>query len=143
MPPSIDFYILSSHAESERLRFVCKLTEKIYRSGLAAYIVTESDQQSQRLDNLLWSFRAGSFIPHQRYSGTEISPDNSILLGTLPAPEPWHKIIINLSPQLLSTPTSDQRLVEVLDASEALKQAGRERYKQYQQAGHAIQVHHL
>lgn len=140
---NIDFYILSSQQESKRLRFVCKLSEKIYRNGQAAYIVTESEQQSQRLDNLLWSFRAGSFIPHQLFLGSELSSDNAILLGTLAAPEPWDQIIINLSPQFLSTPRSEQRLVEVLDASKTLKQAGRGRYKQYQKAGHAIQVHHL
>ncbi len=141
--PSIDFYILASHGENQRLRFVCKLAEKIYREQQQAYIQTETEQQSQQLDNLLWSFRAGSFIPHQLFSGAEPNPDNSIILGTMPAPEDWHKIIINLSLQFLQVPASCQRLVEILDASETLKQAGRERYKHYKQCGHSIEVHHL
>lgn len=141
--PNIDFYILSTHQETERIRFVCKLVEKIYRNQQQAYVLTESDQQSRKLDDLLWSFRAGSFIPHQLFSGSEPGLDNSILMGTLPAPEPWHKIIINLSPQLPTLAQSNQRLVEVLDASETLKQAGRERFKHYKQCGHAVNVHHL
>ena len=141
--PNIDFYILSTDQETERLRFTCKLVEKIYRQQQQAYIQTETDRQSRQLDDLLWSFRAGSFIPHQLYTGSEPSPDNPILVAAIPVPKAWHNIVINLSTQFLEPPSTSPRLVEILDATETLKQAGRERYKHYKQCGYTIKIHNL
>ena len=65
--PEASFYILPSRSLSERYLFACKLIEKAYRSGQFCYVYTDSDRQSEQLDNQLWTFRENSFIPHQIY----------------------------------------------------------------------------
>ena len=65
----ISFYILPSESTQERYMFACKLIEKAYRSGHFCYVLTDNAEQSQKIDDLLWTFRAGSFIPHQIYTG--------------------------------------------------------------------------
>ena len=67
--PEVSFYILPSESQEERYLFACKLIEKAYRSGHFCYVLTDDAEQSQILDDLLWTFRAGSFIPHQVYTG--------------------------------------------------------------------------
>ena len=93
----VSFYILSSALLQERYLFACKLIEKAYRNGQFCYILTDSDEQSQLLDDLLWTFRAGSFIPHEIYTGQAPSTDKVILIGSIKAPEHSQGLLFNLS----------------------------------------------
>jgi DNA polymerase-3 subunit chi len=139
----ITFYILPTASTQERLLFACKLVEKIYRSeGQPCYVLTDSLAQSQRFDDLLWTFRAGSFIPHQLYSAdsADLSPYQKVLIGFEPAPQGWHKLVLNLSSQIV---TQAERVLEILDNSEQTKAAGRLRYRHYQQAGDNITTHKM
>jgi DNA polymerase-3 subunit chi len=65
----VSFYILPTESLADRYLFACKLIEKAYRSGSFCYVLTDSAEQSRIIDDLLWTFRAGSFIPHQIYTG--------------------------------------------------------------------------
>ena len=141
--PEISFYVLQTQSDQGRLVFVCKLVEKAYRSGSHIYILTGSEAQSRLLDNLLWTFRAGSFIPHQIYTGKTPTIENSILIGTLIAPESWQKTIINLSDKHPTDLDHAERILEILDASETVKQAGRERYRHYKHLGLTINTHKM
>ena len=93
----ISFYVLPSESLQERYLFACKLIEKAYRSGHFCYVLTDSAEQSQIIDDLLWTFRAGSFIPHQIYTGKLPDFEKVILIGSLDAPENWQKTVFNLS----------------------------------------------
>ena len=134
----ISFYILPTQSQHERLLFACKLIEKAYRSGCFCYVLTDTAGQSQQIDNLLWTFRAGSFIPHQLYTG-DIPATEQVLIGSLPAPAQWQKTVINLSSQCANA----ERVLEILDNSEATKAVGRERYRHYKEAGHNLTTHKM
>jgi DNA polymerase-3 subunit chi len=134
----ISFYILPTQSQQERLLFACKLIEKAYRSGCFCYVLTDTAGQSQQIDNLLWTFRAGSFIPHQLYTG-DIPATEQVLIGSLPAPAQWQKTVINLSSQCANA----ERVLEILDNSEATKAVGRDRYRYYKEAGHNLTTHKM
>ncbi len=134
----ISFYILPTQSQHERLLFACKLIEKAYRSGCFCYVLTDTAGQSQQIDNLLWTFRAGSFIPHQLYTG-DIPATEQVLIGSLSAPAQWQKTVINLSSQCANA----ERVLEILDNSEATKAVGRERYRHYKEAGHNLTTHKM
>ncbi|MFI3189402.1 DNA polymerase III subunit chi [Crenothrix sp. D3] len=134
----VSFYILPTQSQHERLLFACKLIEKAYRSGCFCYVLTDTAGQSQQIDNLLWTFRAGSFIPHQLYSG-DIPTTEQVLIGSLPAPAHWQKTVINLSSQCANA----ERVLEILDNSEATKAVGRDRYRHYKEAGHNLTTHKM
>jgi DNA polymerase-3 subunit chi len=132
------FYVLPTESLKERYLFACKLIEKVYRSGQFCYVLTDDVEQSQALDDLLWTFRAGSFIPHQLYTG-DIPSTEHVLIGSLPAPAQWQKTVINLSSQCANA----ERVLEILDNSEATKAVGRERYRHYKEAGHTLTTHKM
>ena len=139
--PDISFYVLPTESSQERYLFACKLIEKAYRSGSFAYVLTDSIDQSQLIDDLLWTFRAGSFIPHEIYTGRPPYFEKVILIGSLDVPENWQKTVINLSSNCPEEFDKFDRILELLDNSETTKIAGRDRYRQYQQSGLKITTH--
>ena len=139
----VSFYILPSTSLQERDLFACKLIEKAYRSGQFCYVLTDNAEQSRHLDDLLWTFRAGSFIPHQLYTGELPDIDNVILIGSIPAPENWQKTLFNLSSHYPEITSKTERILEILDNSETTKEAGRDRYRRYQQSGMTVTAHKI
>ena len=139
----ISFYILPSESTQERDEFACKLIEKAYRSGCFCYVLTDNAAQSQKIDDLLWTFRAGSFIPHQIYTGELPALEKVILIGSLDVPELWQKTVINLSSYCPKQFDNIERILEILDNSEATKELGRNRYRQYQQYDITITTHKI
>jgi DNA polymerase III subunit chi len=141
--PEISFYVLPTESSQERHLFACKLIEKAYRSGSFAYVLTDSLEQSQLIDNLLWTFRSGSFIPHQIYMGEMPTIEDVVLIGSSNPPEHWQNTVINLSSQCPQDFQNAERILEILDNSEETKTIGRNRYRQYQQAGIEIATHKM
>jgi DNA polymerase-3 subunit chi len=60
----IDFYLTNDTSNTGKDIAVCKLTHKAFRLGHNVYILTSNPEESAQLDRLLWTFSAGSFIPH-------------------------------------------------------------------------------
>lgn len=123
--------------------FACKLIEKAYRTGVFPYLLTDSLEQAQALDDMLWTFRAGSFIPHQLVTDKPPAFEGVVLIGPDNAPENWQKAIINLSSQCPRAFQQAERILEILDNSEETKAWGRRRYREYQKAGIEITTHNL
>jgi DNA polymerase III subunit chi len=131
----VSFYILATTGMQERFRFACKLIETAYRKGSFCYVQTDSPQQSHTLDELLWTFRPNSFIPHQIFQGEMPEFPNTVLIGNQPAPVQWQKVILNLSSHLPSDLSQTEKLLEILDNDEQIKALGRERFRHYKRLG--------
>ena len=141
--PEVLFYVLSSHSQQERQEFACKLIEKIYRAGQNCYVLTDTLEQAASLDKQLWTFRAGSFVPHQIYNGVLPELKQTILIGGWDVPKSRQNLLINLSTTTPAVSENTERILEVLDGSEECKRAGRLRYKYYQQFGCEIITHKM
>ncbi|MDD2864362.1 MAG: DNA polymerase III subunit chi [Methylococcales bacterium] len=141
--PEVTFYVLNSESIYDRYLFACKLIEKAYNSGKFCYVLLDSIEQCQRLDDMLWTFRAGSFIPHQLFTGVVPEITKQVLIGTANAPELWKNVVFNLSSHMPQEWQQMQRVLEILDNNEMTKAAGRERYRSYKQAGIEIVTHKI
>ncbi len=141
--PELSFYILQSESLHDRYFFACRLIEKAYQNGQFCYVLMDSLAEAQTLDDMLWTFRVGSFIPHQIL--TQAPPDivSQVLIGIENAPPAWRNIIFNLSKQLPINWESSKRILEILDNRESTKIAGRARYSAYKQAGATITTHKI
>ncbi|MFM8331212.1 MAG: DNA polymerase III subunit chi [Candidatus Methylumidiphilus sp.] len=140
----IDFYVLSTSTPHERRVLACKLAEKAWRQGMKIHILTASETETGIMDNLLWTFRQGSFIPHAKTNASpEELADVPILVGAGVLPDGFHDLLINLS---LETPPDlalYQRVAELVDEDETVRTAGRRRYAAYKQQGHVLETHKL
>jgi DNA polymerase-3 subunit chi len=59
----VDFYVLTQVDERARQMLACKLAEKAWRLDNTVYIHASSREDAERLDQLLWTFRARSPRP--------------------------------------------------------------------------------
>lgn len=141
----IDFYIASTDEADGALTIACRLVEKAWRRGHAIYVHTPSPQMSQTFDDLLWSFRPNSFIPHRLEQNNENSPANipDILIGCQGESDPHHEILVNLTEQTPTFFSRFMRVAEIVNGNDAAKAKSRERYKYYRTRGYPLDVHHL
>jgi DNA polymerase-3 subunit chi len=141
-PKRVDFYILETAEAAGRLSFACRLTEKAYGANTHVYAHTESAAEAQRFDDLLWTFRQGSFIPHQLL--TENPQQRApVSIGTGTSRPDQGQLLINLTDELPDFTDGFERIAEIVCANETSRQAGRERFKQYRDMGLKPDTHEI
>lgn len=138
----IDFYVLSGIAEHERQTTACRLAEKAYRLGHRCYIQTASIQEGETLDDLLWTFRQNSFLPHERWTGQEDS-GSPIWIGHSGPPDFLSEVLINLADPVPDRFDRFSRVAEIINQDETTRSAGRRRYRFYRDRGLNPMTHHL
>ncbi|MDZ4149527.1 DNA polymerase III subunit chi [Methylicorpusculum sp.] len=139
----VSFYILEKDSAQGQYIFACKLIEKAYRQGQFSFVLTKDDRQSQIMDDLLWSFRPGSFIPHDKMPCTPNTNSSRVLIGKALPSDDHQTLLINLSENCPDLDHQNARIIEIIENDETAKAAGRARYKQYQSAGFSIETHRL
>ena len=135
----VDFYILQS---GSRENTACKLIEKAYSLGHRIYVHAGSEDQLTKIDHLLWTFRAGSFIPHQRYQ-SDSNEDSPVQLGTHEAPNIDSDVLINLAADVPLFFSRFQRVAELVGPDEQAKALGRQHFQFYRDRGYALNTHNL
>lgn len=138
----VNFYLLKQGQSTEQYIFACRLCEKILSQNLKAYIHTDTEEQANYLDDLLWSYRPESFLPHCVID-TELDEDVSIVIGYAEKYQHGFDVLINLSQSIPEFHADFPRIVEIISASEDDKTKGRERWKQYKEAGHDLDTHNV
>jgi len=137
----VDFYILNDTAPRAPALLTCRLTEKAWKQGHRVYINAGSPQQLGELDDLLWTFRAGSFIPHGVY--TETGTQQPVALGYGMEPEGHNDVLLNLNPEVPTFFSRFDRVAELVGADEQARTVARERYRYYQDRGYTLNTHKL
>jgi DNA polymerase-3 subunit chi len=136
----VDFYILQG--EQRREITACRLCEKAYQQGHKVFIHADSPRQAQELDTLLWTFREGSFLPHRvaNQTGRDIVPP-AILIGWNGMGEPeGYPVLLNLAADVPPFFGKFDRIAEIVNQSEDIKAAGRQRFAFYRE--HGCNLHH-
>jgi DNA polymerase-3 subunit chi len=141
MTERVDFYILKSEAATERWTFACRLTEKAYLRDLRVVIVNDTLGDARALDDLLWTFSDGSFIPHQLHEGAEPMNPTPVQLSVAPAALPAADLLVNLSARVPDTWERFARIAEIIDADEERRRLGRERFKYYRDLKVMLETH--
>jgi len=140
----IDFYVLASADPQSRRIMACRLTEKAWRMGMKVFLRTADDTEGKLLDNLLWTFRQGSFIPHALSSAcAEDRQAVTVLVGPRSDGELSPDLLVNLATDIPEDLAELTRLAEVIDEDEEIRSLGRSRYRRYKELGHAPQTHQL
>ena len=136
----VDFYVLAQ--TQQRALFACRLAEKIYQLGKRVYIHTTDEQHSRALDDLLWTFQSGSFVPHERYQDGHAA-HSPVLIGHQAQPKADADVLINISDELPMFYSGFARVAEIVDSEEAVKLKGRERFRLYRERGCTMLSHQI
>ncbi len=141
----IDFYVLGSTDPRTRLLLVCRLAEKAAGLGQRMFVHGDDDAPLEELDELLWTFRASSFVPHRLLAVDEppdrVSEDPVQLSRGAPGPD--RRVLVNLAAEVPPFFSRFERALEVVDQSAALRDRGRMRYRWYRQRGYPLKHHDL
>jgi len=134
----VDFYEAKGLDWEQAL---CALIEKIYKSGQNIYLWTDGAEASARWDDLLWTFRADSFVPHELLSETT-RPESRVVVGSTPGnPNKAHCLILARDASPGET-VGFERIVDLVpkDAPPLLELA-RKRYSAFKKAGFHVFFH--
>lgn len=142
----VDFYVLEATAEREWLRTACRLAEKAWQKGHRIFIHTDSKETARSIDDMLWTYRQDSFVPHALY-GDRLNADSEslepVLVGDGSAEPAEIDVLINLAEAVPTFVGKSTRVAEIVAGGESARRAGRIRYRDYRDRGFPIQQHDL
>jgi DNA polymerase-3 subunit chi len=138
----IDFYVIKNNKPNSREVLACRIAEKAYKKGHKVYIHTASKDQLERMDDLLWTFRDGSFVPHDSHASPK-AKQTPVLLGLDSDPVENTEILINLAQDVPGFFSRFDRVAEVVDDNSEDKQSARERFRFYRDRGYEMETHNL
>ena len=131
--PRIEFYVLSTAVQAERLRAACQLAMKAWRAGMPVFLRGSDDQQCSEVDELLWRFKAESFVPHSLHQD---DPQAPVVIGLNEEPASAQGVLINLGSTLSPQVECFSRVIEIVNQEPDLLTACRENFRSYRQRGY-------
>jgi DNA polymerase-3 subunit chi len=132
---------------ADKLDHACRLLRKTQAAG--AKVVVGGDRALlDRLDVLLWTFEALSFVPHVRLHGerpgtpSAVHSRTPLWLADAPAACPHRDVLVNLGPEMVPGWEDFARVIEVVGRDDDDSAAGRQRWRVYGEREGVERVHH-
>ena len=139
---SIDFYFNAG----DKLEIACRLAGKALQQRKRVLIYAGGYESAQKIDRLLWTQQAVSFIPHCR-ADQAIAADTPVLIATAGEPASAAaascEVLLNIGADCPPQFERHERLLEIVSQEDADRAAGRARFKFYRERGYAIRNHDL
>jgi len=136
----VGFYVVQTAAVGERLTVAARLADKAFQRGHRILINTCDQRQAAELDELLWSFRPASFLPHG-FLGQANS--DTIAIGWGQDPGTHNDLLINLQLQIPPFFSRFHRVAEVVTQEPESLAALRQSWKFYKERGYQLEKHDL
>lgn len=136
----VDFYVLDESDGRQRDVFACRLADKAFRQGHQVYLHTASESRARELDELLWSFRPSSFVPHGLLGSGE---DERVAIGWQQDPGHHCDVLINLDLTVPDFIGRFHRVAEVVVQSPEVRDALRSSWKFYKDRGYPLKKNDL
>lgn len=136
----IDFYILADNSGDNRELYACRIAEKAYQMGRHVFLHSESEEQSRRVDEMLWNFRTTSFIPHALHRNSSTS---AVTIGHDVEPIDNTDVLINLAQTAPVFFSRFERVAEIVDQAPQHKDSARQRFRFYRDRGYELQHHNI
>lgn len=136
----VDFYVLPDATSRGRTLFVCRLAEKAFGLGHRVFVHLPSTDEARELDQLMWTFRDRSFLPHC-LAGSDA--DAAVHIGTGSEPAGDFHLLVNLAQDVPAFFSRFERVAEVVNAEPAVREAGRGRFRFYKDRGYPLETHSL
>jgi len=140
--PQIDFYVLQEQSLGGRFKLACRIVEKAYRLGHQIYVRTDNSDDTNVLDDLLWTFSQNSFVPHQLCTESE-SRESPVVIGEHPPATEGIDVVISVADDPVSNFTAYPRIVEIIGCEDDEKASGRNRFRYYREHGVEPNTHRI
>lgn len=138
-PIRVDFYLLN---QANEMNIACRLIEKAYLRGHRIFIYCENQQRAEHLDELLWTFKDDSFIPHN-LQGEGPEPPPPVQIGYGAEPRQFNDLLLNMTTTIPPFFIRFKRVIEIVSPDETAKELSRARYRAYRKSGCQLHTHSL
>jgi DNA polymerase-3 subunit chi len=138
----ITFYVLADLDPGKRLSTACRIIEKAFQQKHSIFVLAASRAEAEQLDEMLWTFRADSFVPHHLV-GEGPTPPPPVRIGWAGIPPEANDLLVNLGAGFPPQPNRFRRIVEIVGGDEPMREAARQHWRQYKQQGYAVTSHNL
>lgn len=139
----VDFYVLKQEGAQSRTAFACRLAEKAYRLNNTVHIHTVNREDAERVDELLWTFRDGSFVPHNLLGDPASKLSAAVTIGCNKQPTDERDLLINLCDEIPPFAEAFPRVAELVSSDELSKQESRKRFAAYRDKGYTLETHEV
>ena len=140
----VDFYLTQTSQRKQLLTTACRLAEKASRQGHHIFIHTDDASHAQQVDELLWTYRQGSFVPHALIeAGAAPSVHDKIVIGHDHDPQFKHDVMINLAASIPDFFSRFERVAEIVSGDESQRNEARQRFKFYRDRGYELSTHDI
>lgn len=127
----------------DKLDYACRLLRKAYAAGGRIGVVGP-DEVLSALDTALWSFSALDFVPHCLATApAPMQRSTPIVLAADCAQLQQSTVLVNLGDAVPAGFERFERLIELVDTSDADRAEARQRWRHYTERGYPIQRHDL
>lgn len=128
----VDFYVLEEGAFSAE-QLACYLALMAWEQGHHIAVLTETTDLANKLDELMWNYPAGRFLPHSAEPGDTRAP---VIIGQSDMPIPGDsEVIINLTTTAISESDRFKRLLEIVPGDPVQRTASRHKFRSYREQG--------
>jgi len=142
--PVVDFYMLTFEdmQSHEAGLYCCDWIEQRFSKGHRIYIHTSSKTQAETLDELLWTFRETSFLPHT-LCYEELKPIPPIQIGYGKPPQITHDTLLNLTDEIPAFFGQFHTTAQFVPNQEDKVALARELYRSYRAQGCVLNYYDL
>ena len=139
----VDFYVLPDASDEGPLPTACRLCEKAAGAGKRVHVHAPDDEVAREFDRLLWIYKQGGFVAHERIGTSDDPGPASVLIGT-GEPLPSHQdVLVNLGAEVPAFFDRFERVLEIVAGDAATRGSSRARFKFYRDAGLSPETHKL
>ncbi len=138
----VDFYLLNSNEPHDVWLVACRLLEKAYHRKHTVFVFCEQACDAEKLDELLWTYKDDSFIPHN-LQGEGPEPPPAVQIGYGGEPRGYNDILLNMATTIQPFFSRFQRIMEIVLNDEQAKEISRNHYREYRTKGYDIHTHRL
>lgn len=139
-PCQVDFYLLGE-ASPGAAKLACRLALMALERKQKIFIITSSDITGKQLDELMWQYPEGRFLPHAMAEDPD-SAKAPVKIGTLSGLKPAD-VVINLCTDAVPQPERFSRVLEIVPYANDERTASRVKFKTYRNLGLNPQTHEI
>lgn len=134
---NVSFYQLDRNDVDAKLKTACRLAAQAYTRSMSVFVLTDSEQVSERVDELLWDFPSDRFLPH--VINVEKPTYPNLVRIHHQVPDDSHYVLINLTEQPVAIAGKFERIFEIVLPQETDSATARRDH--YEKLNCTIQTH--
>ena len=140
MASRITFIGVPGRGKGAFMKRFCRFAQEHVEAGSTVAVFTAGAEQASALDDLLWTYDEGGFMPHS-VLGAATSPLERVVVSVTGTERPSADVIMNFSDEavaapVLQAPDADVVVYEFVPPDNpAARQAARRKWERYKEMG--------